>query len=162
MSAGAYALLRFADTEKLLPAIELLSAFDSIEQWHAVEGHYHLILRISSQDPKLETAIASLEGLEFHKLCLASESNGLFTADPESMAAYVFVEIDENGRDSAVTALRSAEMSFTCLAFTECGAIGILQKPTFEEVERIVDDSLRTLDGILRVKRDWIIDLTQL
>jgi hypothetical protein len=159
MSAGAYALLRFADTEKLLPAIEQLSALDSVEQWHAVDGHYHLILKISSPDQDLENALASLDGLEFRQLCVVRESSGAFTVDPEQMAAYVFVELSDNGAERAI---QSKDLSFASLAYTDCGAIGILQRPTFEDVDRVVEGALRSLDGVLRVKRDWIIDLTQL
>jgi hypothetical protein len=40
--------------------------------------------------------------------------------------------------------------------------VAALSGDTFEQIDRIVDRHIRPLDGVLRVKRDRIIDLTQL
>ena len=48
------------------------------------------------------------------------------------------------------------------LSATDCGILGILSADSFDDVDHAIETHIRPLDGVLRLKRDWIIDLTQL
>jgi hypothetical protein len=162
MSTGAYAFLYFGDTEQLIPAIEALQALPQTAAWHAVDGHFHLAVTLSDDGARAQ--LEALPGVQHMLYCpVDKEVRGGFAVDAESCYAWLTMEIDSDKAAAVEETLSAlATTSVPALAFGSCGAVAALQGKSFEEIDRIVDSAIRPLDGVLRVKRDWIIDLTQL
>ena len=164
MSAGAYAFLYFQDSEPLLPAIDSIQAMPAVTTWHAVDGHYHLALTLSDGSTELRDTLNALPGLETMLFCPVDKiiSDGL-SVESEPSYAWLTMEVDTAKRDAVEASLTALPATTLCvLAFGECGAVAAVTGPTFEAVDKIVEKEIRPLDGVLRVKRDWIIDLTQI
>ena len=164
MSAGAYAFLYFQDSEQLLPAIDAVQAMPAVKAWHAVDGHYHLVLTLSDGSAEVKDAIAALAGMENMLFCPMDKiiSDG-FSVESEPAYAWLTMEVDTAKRDAVEASLTALPATTLCaLAFGDCGAVAAVTGTTFEAVDKIVEKEIRPLDGVLRVKRDWIIDLTQI
>jgi hypothetical protein len=164
MSIGAYAFLAFEDSEQLLPAVEFVRSLEGVRHWHAVEGHYHLAVAVDTGADTAITALRSLPGLAdlaaFH---LSTELIAMKELSPEHIHAYLIMETDPSTNVSVAEQLASmSDLHWVMLAVSDIGMIGILQSPGYDTLDRSVDRHLRPLDGILRLKRDWILDLTQL
>ncbi|MCB2203715.1 hypothetical protein KQI65_03130 [bacterium] len=162
MSTGAYAFLFFGDTEQLLPAIDAVRGMPQTQSWHAVDGHYHLAVALS--DNTVRDQLADLPGVQNMLYCeVDNEIRGGFTVEAEPTYAWLTMEVDSEKAAEVQEALKALpENSFPALAFGDCGAVAAIKGATFEVVDKMVESAVRPLDGMLRVKRDWIIDLTQL
>ena len=164
MSTGAYAFLLFGDSEHLVPGIETVTKLPALTAWHAVDGHYHLALVLSSADESLRTELQALPGVQDLLFCPVEQDviTG-FTADTERCHAWLTLEIDAAKRDDIAAQLQKLDGSpLGALAFGSCGCVAAISADTFEQIDKIVDRNIRPIDGVLRVKRDRIIDLTQL
>lgn len=164
MSTGAYAFLLFGDSEHLLPGIETVRKLPALTGWHAVDGHYHLALVLSSADESLREELLALPGAQDLLFCpVEKEIIGGFTPDTERCHAWLTMEIDAAKRDDLESQMQQIEgVPLGALAFGSCGCVAAVSGDTFEQIDKIVDQRIRPLDGVLRVKRDRIIDLTQL
>ena len=164
MSTGAYAFLLFGDAEHLLPGIRTAGALPAVAGWHAVDGHFHLVLTLRDADNGLRAELAAIPGVEDLQFCeVAKELVGGFDADAEHCHAWLTMEIDADKRDDIERQLQApGAPRFGALAFGSCGCVAALSGDTFEAIDAAVDAFIRPLDGVLRVKRERIIDLTQL
>ncbi len=164
MSTGAYAFLLFGDSEHLVPGIETVRKLPALQAWHAVDGHYHLALALASADEDVRASLRAIDGAQDLLFCtVEKELVGGFTADAEHCHAWLTMEIDADKRVDVESQLQSLDgLQFGALAFGDCGCVAALSGDTFEQIDKAVDRHIRPLDGVLRIKRDWIIDLTQL
>ena len=164
MSTGAYAFLYFGDTEQLLPAIEAVQDLPELHAWHAVDGHYHLALTLQDGGDAVRQNLETLSGLQQLLFCpVERELRGGFTVESEPTYAWLTMEIERDKEDAVMMALDALPTEqLRVLAAGTCGAVAVAEGPTFEAIDRLVDAQIRPLDGVLRVKRDWIIDLTQI
>jgi hypothetical protein len=164
MSTGAYAFLLFGEPEQLIPGIEAVRTLPAVTAWHAVDGHYHLALVLSSSNADIRETLRSMPGVREMLFCpVEKEFLTGFTAVPELCHAWLTIEIDAGRRDELARKLQEIDGArIGALAFGECGCVAAVSGESFEQVDRAVDRGIRPLDGVLRVKRDWIIDLTQL
>jgi hypothetical protein len=171
MSTGAYAFLLFEDPEHLVPGIETVKTMPAVTGWHAVDGHFHLVLTLAEADNGLRARLLEVPGVQDLRFCtVEKELVGGFTADVDSCHAWLTVEIDAEQRDNIEQALQelgrlsagNGGARLGALAFVDCGVVAALSGESFEAVDAAVERHIRPLDGVLRVKREWIIDLTQL
>lgn len=164
MRTGAYAFLLFSGPEHLVPAIDAARTMPAVRSWHAVDGHYHLALTLAEADDAVRAALEALPGVAELLYCpVETEVTGGFTPDPELCHAFLTMEIDETRHAEVARALQDMQpVRFGALAFGPCGCVAALSGGTFEAVDAMVEQHIRPIDGVLRVKRDWIIDLTQL
>jgi len=88
---------------------------------------------------------------------------GGITGEAEPSYAGLTMEIDSEKAAAVEEALRALpESALPALAFGGGFAVAAMRGATFEVVDKMAESAVRPLDGVLRVKRDWIIDLTQL
>ncbi|MDX9759852.1 MAG: hypothetical protein RBU27_11895 [Bacteroidota bacterium] len=161
---NAYAFLLFRNSDQLIPGIQAVSQLPAVAAWHAVDGHFHLVLTLREANDGLRDELTALPGVADLQYCpVDREMVRDFVPDPARCHAWLTMEVDAAKSDElermipAITAL-----SFGALAFGACGCVAALSGETFEEIDAAIDAHLRPLDGVLRVKREWIIDLTQL
>jgi len=164
MSTASYAFLSFKETEMLLPAIDGIARMEAVRRWYAVEGHYHLALLLGETGEESEAELRAIPGVSELMLCPISEEIQEAPGElHDETYAFVIIEFDEKSRAALETELPEIlKNHWRSLAFCECCIVGILAGEHFEQIDAVINGILRPLDGILRLKRDWIIDLTKL
>lgn len=160
----AYAFLLFRSPDQLIPGIQAVSQMPAVAAWHAVDGHFHLVLTLREATDGVRDELAALPGVADLRYCPSErELKGAFTPDPALCHAWLTMEVDAAKREDLEQAIPAiAELSLGALAFGACGCVAALSGDTFEEIDAAIDARLRPLDGVLRIKRERIIDLTQL
>jgi hypothetical protein len=94
---------------------------------------------------------------------VANEVISAGSLSSEHTHAYISMEIAPDAQERLLGTLTAdGGPQWSMLAATDCGIIGVLSAESFDAVDRTIDSAVRPLDGVLRLKRDWIIDLTQL
>ncbi len=164
MTSTAYVVTRFSDPESLLPAVEALSASESVIRWDAVEGAAHLVLKVRLAGAELPRAVADLPGVaELHRYDIETDDEDGAPRDHALRHAYLYLDTDPELRDEVRTALKQDEHVVFCAPTSgECDLIALLKGETFESVLSFIDVSVRGMSGILRYKHDWVINLTTL
>ena len=164
MSTGAYVLVKFNDREKLLPAVETLDGLPKISKWNAVDGHFNLILKLEANDSSLINKIKSLDGCTELTSCeLLSDNESAANLSPDSSHSYLFIETERYQQKAVQSSLEKIEAVVSCSP-TEgsCDLVAIVEGKTFDDVDRVVNNDIRRLDGILRLKQDRIILMDRL
>ena len=166
---NAYAFLLFRNPDQLIPGIQAVSQLPAVAAWHAVDGHFHLVLTLREANDGLRDELTALPGVADLRYCpVDREMVRDFAPDPERCHVWLTMEVDAAKRDDlermipTITALSSGALSIGALAFGDCGCVAALSGGTFAEIDAAIDAHLRPLDGVLRIKRERIIDLTQL
>lgn len=163
MSLGAYVLARFNDPEKLLPAMQKVQSCEPVQHWHAVDGHVHLVMKVRGNAASLPETLQRLDGLDrllAYDIVSDGEHHG---GDPSLAHAYVFLEIEPNKVESVCAGLKKMpEMLFCSTTRGGCDAVVLLQGVSFDALDYAIENNIRMLDGVLRLKRNYVIELTQL
>lgn len=164
MSVGAYVLARFSDPEKLLPAMKQVQACDPVERWSAVDGHVHLVMKVKASSAALPEPIRKLDGVDqlmSYDILLDEERNKVI--DPAIAHAYVFLEVEHTKLDAMRNQLQKMpEVLFCTTTRGGCDLVALVTGATFDAVDHVIENNIRMLDGVLRLKRNYVIELTQL
>lgn len=147
-----------------MPALEALRKIDAIDRWDAVEGHYNLVIKLAPEAAEGVNRARTLDGLSDMKVCeIVAENNGSATVDPELCRAYVFIDVDAAHRDAIKAALSGVEEIASLIQTSGgCDMIALVTADNFDRINRVVNERIRPLDGLLRLKQDRIIDLDNL
>jgi len=164
MNVGAYILARFTDTDKLLPAINNLKKCEQVLRWDAVEGHVNLIIKIKTSSTHLPEEIKKMEGvvdLKSYDILNDGEQSIIF--DRKYCHSYLFIECEPVKTEKIKDFIQAMD---NCLFASKvrggCDIIAILRGESFITIDRIVNDNVRILDGIVRMKTNRVIDLKQI
>lgn len=163
MSTGACILAHFVDPEKLIPAAAKLTADDAITRWDAVDGHVQLVAW-AADVKSARTTITGLAGVD-QVTAYESSSIANMTApqDGSRCYAYLFFEVESSKLDMVARALTEIpEIIATAPARGGCDFIALVAGESFSQVDSVIRDRVRPLDGVLRLKQNRIIDLKQL
>ena len=164
MTSTAYVVARLADTESLVPAIDTLSKADGILRWDAVEGSAHLLVKVALAGLELPPALHTLEGVAaMHRYDIERDDESGAPRDVEACHGYMYIDTDPEAREALRTALKKDERVVFCSdTFGECDLVALVKGGTFEDIASFIDREVLGLDGILRLKHDWVINLTTL
>ncbi len=164
MSLGSYVLARFNDAEKLLPAMRTVQSCEPVERWHAVDGHVHLVMKISSPASALPDAITHLDGVEaMYRYDIVQDGEKHKPVDPAMAHAYVFLEIEIVKLDKVRATLAAMpEVLFCTTTHGGCDLVALVSGGSFDAIEHTINDKVRMLDGLLRLKANYVIELTKL
>lgn len=165
MSAAAYVLARFSHADKLIPAIAALKTCPQVQRWDAVEGrHFQLVLKISPPAVPLPNELRQIDGVRELTTfeILADVDHGAQLA-PQVCHAYLFIECEPGKLASVTAVLDGLEQVATCSQVRGgCDLVVIVRGDSFQAIDRLVNDKIQHLDGILRLKKNRVIDLKQL
>ncbi|MBI5385326.1 MAG: Lrp/AsnC ligand binding domain-containing protein [Verrucomicrobia bacterium] len=157
-------MARLSDPQRRVPALSSLSTSAGVRHWDAVEGHVNLVIHLDGPAHPLPLAIAGLDGLrEVVALEILSETHRSESLDLELRHAYVFIE-SEPARTAAIKAAMEAMDPVASCAVVRggCDLVVVVQGESFTAIDRFVNDKIQHLDGILRLKKNRVIDLKQL
>jgi hypothetical protein len=158
-----YVLARFKDQEQLVPAVRSIDACPAVRHWYAVDGHVHLVMQIDS-GPELPEPVKAME--QSAKLSSAAVVDGGYpdnTLDPMLCHAWLFAECEPGSsgklREEFLKVPGIGSCSETDGAFQlAC----IIAGPSFDALQETVEHWILSLDGVVRVKQNRIIDLIRL
>jgi DNA-binding Lrp family transcriptional regulator len=164
MSAGAFVFLRLDTPDHLVPAVEKIRTNSALAEWFAVDGPYHLAIRIESDPAPRIAELHQLQGLsELQNSKILSVVKTAQQLDPEQMAAFVILELLPDLADDITRSIGDMDLVTACYRTAGfCDAVAIVQGPDLDTVDRVISDKIRMLDGVLRVKEDRIIHLDHL
>lgn len=158
MTDGSFLFARFADRCKLAGVGETLQALDSIKHWDAVDGYFGLAVRFKGHPEADLKKVRSLDGLteSVESRITAEAISG--TVDEDLCRVYIMIETDPDRTESVAETVEKYEETLSC-ARTEgrFGLVAVLQAAGFDQLDRLIDDRISALDGVLRTKEGRII-----
>lgn len=163
MTTGALFVARFSGPENLISATSALQQCAEVKSWSAVSGHVHLVVSLSTPSAKIPRTLTTLTGIsEFHAYDI-DDGGRTPVIDPSACHAYAFIEADAERCPEVKRALTSDAHVVWC-AEVNGGRelVAVVKGENFEAIDRHVEHHVRTLDGVIRLKYDRVIDLRQL
>ena len=164
MTVGSYVLARFADPEMLLPAMQTVQNSTSVERWSAVDGHIHLVMKLSAPASAIPDPLKRLQGVDqmmAYDLLLDEEQSK--SIDPAMAHAYLFLEVEPAKLESMRKALGEIpEVLFCTTTRGGCDLVAVVTGGNFDAVDSTINEHIRMLDGLLRLKHAYILELTKL
>jgi DNA-binding Lrp family transcriptional regulator len=162
--SAAFVLARFGDPEKLVPAVAQLDSCPPVTRWDAVDGHVQLVISINSTSATLPDAIRKLPGAsEVMAYDIAGSMESSRTLSPDNVSAYLFIDAEPARKDKLTKAISGMPEVVSCVSVTGgCDLVVVISAETITMLGRIIDDKIRPLDGVLRLKHNHIIDLKKL
>ncbi len=164
MSNSAYLLLKFDDKQKLPNAFEQLQDTSIFENYDAVDGHYHLLIKVVENSEQTLAMVKSFDGFSELSVCpIEQDHQKEFILNEEFRYCYVFIEADEKNRDAVKTKIESFDDTVFCSSTTgPYNLIALLKNETFDKIDRFVKTEIKNLDGVLRFKQDHVIFLDRI
>lgn len=163
MSSGSLLLARLSDPENLIPAAEVLEHSEIVECWNAVDGHVDLVAKLSAPPTKLLEQIRGLGGVQELDVIEISDESGKFLCNPAFCYSIVFLEV-ESGKLASIRDRLAAisQVSFCSSKQDSSEIIAAVSGNTFQSVDRAINEQIRPIDGVLRLKQDRVINLKQI
>ncbi len=163
MSTGALLLARISDPENLVPAAELLEQSDIVECWNAVDGHVDLVAKLSAPPTDLLEELHSLSGEQDLDVIEISDETGKLLCNPSLSYSFVFLEVEQDKLAIVRDRLSALpQVSFCSTKHDSSEIIAAVNGTTFQAVDRTVNEQIRPIDGVLRLKQDRVINLKQI
>jgi DNA-binding Lrp family transcriptional regulator len=83
--------------------------------------------------------------------------------DPAMAQAYLFLEVEITKLYKVRTRLTAMpEVLFCSTTRGGCDLVALVTGGTFDAIDHIINDKIRMLDGVLRLKQNYVIELTKL
>ena len=157
----SYVLARFSKPDKLVPALKTLSEIPSVVRWHAVEGHVNLVIKIKGSSVELSDQLKKIDGLdELMVYDIVEECIGAKELKPDWSYAYLFIETEQSRRDQIRKLLDGWDAVQYCeQTIGGCDFVVLIGGETIGRIDASVREKIYASDGILRVKRDDVINL---
>lgn len=161
MSAGAYLMVKFSDRSKLVPAVQQISSAAQITKWDAVDGHYNLVLKTS--DPAYLEKVKSFEGLDKVISVKLVADNEKTEMNDELSYCYAYIETAPDKKEEIQNKIEALDAVFFCSPVEgNYDLVAMFSGENFDKIERVIDNTVRNYDGILRLKHDHVIFLDKL
>lgn len=166
MSRLAMFLVHIPDHNLLIPATSGLSAVPGLISWQAVDGPINLVATVEgSSDPLLDHLNATA-GHVTVTMCEILRPSGeqIGPAITSNLCqAWVFADVD-SAKKEAVRISLAATSGVTDICETRggCDLVALVSGKSLDEVDRIIGRDIQPLDGLLRLKKHRIINLTSL
>ncbi|MBN2532890.1 MAG: Lrp/AsnC ligand binding domain-containing protein [Spirochaetales bacterium] len=188
VNVSAYILLSLKEDADMLSLYRELYYMDNIIYCDATRGEYDIMLLVQARDYEelkeiYKKRIISLEGIEKAeyleiKMPLMDESMKRIIKDAESalsagetgflrqrdfkkhVCSYVLIEMEKEKMEDLYPALRLNENVVYCDCLSgRYDLILFVHGTDFTRIERIINEKIRTMDGILRIKECPVVNL---
>ena len=154
MSTGALLLARLSDPENLVPAAEVLEHSDIVECWNAVDGHVDLVAKLSAPPAKLLEQIRSLGGVQDLDVIELTDESGKFLCNPALCYSFVFLEVEQGKLAFVRGRLATMDQVPFCSSKLDSNEIiAAVNGNTFQSIDRTINEQIRPIDGVLRLKQ---------
>ena len=160
MSTRALLLARMSDPESLVPVAEILERSEFVDCWNAVDGHVDLVAKLNAQPAELLEEIWSVGGIDHVDVLELSDETGSILCDPSSCYSFVFLEVEPEKRSSLREQLSALkEVGFCSSRVDGADIVAVVNGSSFQSINRAVNEQIRLIDGVLRLKQDRVINL---
>ncbi|HPZ07573.1 MAG TPA: response regulator [Candidatus Eremiobacteraeota bacterium] len=185
---SAYAMLRFRNSNSLIPAFRELYFMDNILYCDATGGNYDIILLLQGNEmeeiEKIIQKIKKLDDLEdidlmtvkkpvldenlTHIISSIEEAlqkdklKGEYINDRKfpGLTSYVLLEIEREKFENLYPALYFSDNVVSCdVTKGKYDIILLLQAQSFEEIRKIISEKIQPLDGVIRIKECPVIKM---
>lgn len=164
MSISAYLLVKFDNKQNFMKAIDQLQDASLFQNYDAVDGHYHLIIKIADQDEKTLAIVKSFDGFADMSVCpIETDNQKEFVLNEEFTYCYLFIEANAAHRKDIQTKIVSFSDTEFCSPTTgEYDLVALIKNDKFDKIDRFIKTEIKNLDGILRFKQDHVIFLDRI
>lgn len=165
MSNSAYLLVKFNDKQKLPDAIKQLQDENMFENYDAVDGHYHLVIKEVDHNDATLAKVKSFDGFSEMSVCIieTDNQNKDFMLDETNTYTYLFIEAEDKMRETLLEKMQSfSETLFVSPTSGPYNIVGLVQHETFDKIDRFIKTEINNLDGILRFKQDHVLFLDRI
>ena len=158
MTDGSFLMVRFSERQKMFEAVGKIQDEKRIKSWNAVDGHYGLV--ITTEDDSLADWAGGLEGFSEMASCKVKRV-GAHRDKPDEMAyAYLFIESSADHQAELFTALEKMQETYFCAETSgDFSIVAVIGGDDFSAIDRIVENRVQTMPGVLRMKQDRLIYL---
>lgn len=175
--SGSYALLKVRDRQNRLNVMQAVANIEQVIASSAVDGDYDIVLLIrelpgASIDQFVTNTIRNLDGIQDVEICHVEltvdgdseteSGNGNQTEKPAKPRAesYLFLETDHRHFEDIFSTLSVLSAVTSCeVASGQFSLVLRLEADNFDSVDKIINDKIRPLPGVLRAKESRIINL---
>lgn len=159
MSASRYVLARFSDPELFDDAVEVVRKTNGVRRWDAVDGYYQMIVKTDDQHSLDLAAIKQNFHLsELIDLKVGDDHEPQGGVTREDSFSYLWIETHPQNRAAVREALGQIENNFAVNAAEgPYDTLVLLKGGSFAELNRVIEDRVVPLAGVLRFKQSRII-----
>jgi len=170
---GSYALLKVHNRQDRLGVIQAIAGFDQVLSSVAVDGDYDIILLIrdlpgTNIEQFVNNTIRNLDGIKDVDIChveLAVDgtndgSEQAAKSTNSSAECYLFLETDRRHFEDIFSTLSVLGSVTSCeVASGQFSLVLRIEANNFDSLDKIINDRIRPLPGVLRAKENRIIKL---
>ncbi|MBD3256859.1 hypothetical protein GF377_00405 [candidate division GN15 bacterium] len=162
MAERSYIFVRTSDRAKLAAAAEKLAHLSGLVGWDATDGHFQAAMLCEGEDSGCRENLQAIDkAAELLECRLADNTQAsAFETSLDEDKCYSYVLIDaEREKVTSVTESLQAMDGIVSVVPTHgpFNVVAVVSGPTFDTVDRIVNEHIYPLDGLLRYKQDRII-----
>jgi nitrate reductase NapAB chaperone NapD len=160
MSTRALLLARTSDPESLVPVADILEHSEIVDCWNAVDGHVDLVAKLNAPPAALVQEIWNVGGIDSVEVLELSDETGSILCDPTSCYSFVFLEVEPEKRSTIREQLSALkEVGFCSSRDDGAELVAVVNGASFQSINRAVNEQIRQIDGVLRLKQDRVINL---
>lgn len=170
---GSYALLKVHNRQDRLEVMQALAGFDQVLASDAVDGDYDIILLIrdlpgANIDQFVSNTIRILKGVKEVDICHvelavegANDGNEQSAKSIKPSAeCYLFLETDRRHFEDIFSTLSVLGSVTSCeVASGQFSLVLRIEATSFDSLDKLINDRIRPLPGVLRAKENRIIKL---
>jgi|GEM_PF-1596579 len=171
--SGSYALLKVRDRQERLKVIQTIADFRQVISADAVDGEYDIVLLIrelpgASIDQFVRNTIHSIDKVDSVEVCHVELTvDGVGDSDNKSAKSaksyaecFLFLETDRQHFEDIFSAISVLGAVTSCeVASGQFSLVLRMEAATFDTLEKIINERIRPLPGVLRAKESRIIKL---
>lgn len=154
MTETSYFFFKVADRHSLTDTATALSSTTGIDHWEAVDGYYQAVARCNGDGSSCLDKFQTLgEKVEFARCRITYQGRAL-ELDRERSHSYLLMEIDRQRADALSEQLNRIDgIAYWAMTDGPCNVIAIVEQDNFDAIDRLVEDHVAPLDGLLRFKQ---------
>lgn len=171
--SGSYALLKVRDHQERLGVIEAIAGLEQVLSSYAVDGEYDIVLLIkelpdASIDQFVRNTIQKLECVDAVEVChveltVDGATDGIESQNKSAKSyaeCFLFLETDRQNFEDIFGAISVLNAVTSCeVASGHFSLVLRMEAASFDALEKIINDKIRPLPGVLRAKESRIIKL---
>jgi DNA-binding Lrp family transcriptional regulator len=163
MSSGALLLARLSDPERLIPTAEIFEHSEFVDCWNAVDGHVDLVALIKTPAAALPAQLRNLPGIDELFVFDLSDDSAKLVCDLAFSHSFLFIDVASEKLLAVQTQLKALKQVIFCSRIDNRNElVAVVSGDNFQSIDRIVNETIRPSDGVLRVKQDRVINLKQI
>ncbi|MCX6144829.1 MAG: hypothetical protein NTZ35_16610 [Ignavibacteriales bacterium] len=163
MSSGALLLARLSDPERLIPTAEVFEHSEFVDCWNAVDGHVDLVALIKTPASALPAQFRNLPGIDELYVFDLTDDGAKLVCELALSHSFLFLEVEADKLADVQSRIKALAQVIFCSRMQDRNElVAVISGDNFQSIDRMVNNQIRPIDGVLRVKQDRVINLKQI